>query len=51
VATKVPLRRLIGIGSFAQRKSALNGALFLTNSNRFKWSDWVTHYSSYLMQS
>jgi hypothetical protein len=32
VASKVPLRRLMGVGSFAKRKSALNGALFYITS-------------------
>jgi hypothetical protein len=33
VATEVPLWRLMRLGSFAKRKSALIGALFLSHSN------------------
>ena len=51
VATEVPLRRLIRLGSFAKRKSALYGALFLSYSNCFKSSDLAAHYSSYPKQS
>ena len=51
VASKVPLRRLMGVGSFTQRKSALNGALFLSYFNCIKQSGLVAHYSSYLKQS
>jgi hypothetical protein len=46
VATEVPLRRLMRLGSFAKRKSALNGALFLSHTKHFKSSDLVAHYSS-----
>jgi hypothetical protein len=51
VVSEVPLRSLMRLGSFARRKSALNGALFLSHYNCFKSSDLVAHYSSYPKQS